>query len=95
MITLGVILAAMEHAPNIWTCLCGPHVAAMRQLVARCDPARLVWGSDFGFVLGDCLDYRLGLMDVLDLTDDQRHAFFETNPMRLLGESIDTSCSSG
>jgi len=82
-------MAAMAYADNVWGCLCSPYPAAMRQLVRRCDPARLVWGTDTGFSFADMMGYRLQLMDVLDLTDDDRHAIFEANPARLLGLTPD------
>jgi predicted TIM-barrel fold metal-dependent hydrolase len=80
-------IAALNAAPNLWGCLCGPHPAALRQLVQKCDTARLLWGSDYGFSLSDAIGYRLNMLDVLDLTDPQRQAILEANPAGLLREA--------
>jgi uncharacterized protein len=76
-------IAAMNHAENLWGCLCSPHVAALREIVARSDADRLLWGSDFGFGTADHIEYRLKLVDLLDLSDNQRDAIFSRNPARL------------
>jgi hypothetical protein len=76
---------AMQVAENLWGCLCGPHVAGMKHLIQRCDTSRLLWGSDFGFNFNDSIDYRLHLLDVLDLSDSLRQAILTNNPTRLLG----------
>jgi predicted TIM-barrel fold metal-dependent hydrolase len=78
-------IAALNAAENLWGCLCGPHLEAMRQIVRRCDRTRLLWGSDFGFNFNDLIGYRLELMELMDLKDEQRAAIFHENPMRLLG----------
>jgi predicted TIM-barrel fold metal-dependent hydrolase len=77
-------IAAMNHAENLWGCLCSPHVAALRQIVNRCDKDRLMWGSDHGFTLDDPIGYRLGLMESLGLSDDDRDAILHRNPSRLI-----------
>jgi predicted TIM-barrel fold metal-dependent hydrolase len=77
-------IAAMNHADNLWGCLCSPHIAAMKALVRRCDRNRLLWGSDHGFKLTDVIGYRLGLIDLLDLSDDDRDAILCRNPSRLM-----------
>lgn len=76
--------AAMNGAPNLWGCLCSPHLAALRELVKRCDRSRLLWGSDFGYGLTDVYSYRLPLMDLLNLDDATRRAIYIDNPARLL-----------
>jgi predicted TIM-barrel fold metal-dependent hydrolase len=77
-------IAALNAADNLWGCLCGPHAAGLREIVRRCDTARLVWGSDAGFNFYDAIGYRLQILDVLGLSDDVRRAILEENPMRLL-----------
>ena len=79
-------IAAMNHTENLWGCLCSPHVAALDQLVSRCDKSRLLWGSDHGFTYDDSVGYRLGLMDLLNLSDDDRDAILCRNPKRLIRE---------
>ena len=77
-------VAALNVANNLWGCLCGPHVAGVREILRRCDTGRLLWGSDFGFTFLDVIGYRLHVMDVLGLEDSLRHAIFTNNPRRLL-----------
>ena len=78
-------IAAVRRCPNLWACLCGPHPAAHREYFKRCDRARLLWGSDFGFGFSDPYAYRLGMVRMLGQSDDILQAVFETNPCRLLG----------
>ena len=80
--------AAMGVAKNLWGCICGPHVAGLKHLIQKCDTSRLLWGSDFGFNFFDAIDYRLHLLDVLDLSDSVRQAILTDNPTRLLGGKI-------
>jgi len=77
-------IAAMNHAGNLWGCLCGPHIAAMKTLIRSCDRNRLLWGSDHGFVQTDVIGYRLGVIDLLDLSDEDRDAILCRNPSRLM-----------
>jgi uncharacterized protein len=74
---------AMQYAENLWGCLCSPHLAALRQLVARADRHRLLWGSDHGFGTVDHLGYRKRLFDLLEADDPLREAIFCDNPTRL------------
>jgi predicted TIM-barrel fold metal-dependent hydrolase len=76
---------ALRSAPNLWGCICSPHVAAMNYLVQKCDTSRLVWGSDFGYTLADCYPYRFHVMDAVRMTDAHRSAIMCTNAERLLG----------
>jgi uncharacterized protein len=75
---------AMGSSPNLWGCICGPPLEAMRYLLRRCDITRLVWGSDQGFPLADCYPYRLQVMDLLEMSTAVRTAIFIDNPKRLL-----------
>jgi uncharacterized protein len=76
-------VAAMRHAENLWGCLCAPHLAAMREIIAHADLDRLLWGSDYGFGGEDHIVYRKGLFDRLELSENQREAIFSRNPSRL------------
>jgi predicted TIM-barrel fold metal-dependent hydrolase len=82
-------IAALAFAENLWGCLCGPHWAALAELVRCCDRDRLVWGSDYGFSPADAVGYRKGLLDLLDLNDAEREAILCRNPARLFGLRID------
>ena len=81
-------IAAMNHAENLWGCLCGPHWAALKEIVRRCDRQRIVWGSDHGFALNDAVGYRLRILDLLNLTDGDRETMFCNNPKRLFRLAI-------
>ena len=78
-------IAAMNHAENLWGCLCSPYPAALREIVGHCDLSRLMWGSDLGFGPAYHIEYRLGQMNSLGLSDDQREAIFSRNSARLYG----------
>jgi len=77
----------MEAArqPNIWLCLCGPHLRAIELLCTRADPSRIVWGSDFGFGFADQIEYRLNLFRRARLDDRLVEQVLGANAMRLLG----------
>jgi len=78
-------IAAIQSTPNVWGCMCSPHLAALKAILQGSDLSRLIWGSDQGWALNDFIDYRLSLMDCLGLTDQQHQAIFSENPRRLLG----------
>lgn len=80
----SALLAA--RLPNIWLCLCGPHLRAIEQLCQYADPDRIVWGSDFGFGFADQIEYRLGLFLHARISDPLREQILEANPLRLFGE---------
>ena len=73
-------ISAMRYSENLWGCLCGPHLAALRELVVRCDIDRLLWGSDFGFGPADHIAYRKRLFELLELSDKQREAILSRIP---------------
>jgi uncharacterized protein len=81
---------AMHYADNLWGCLCSPYLAALKELVARADCGRLLWGSDHGYGTVDHLGYRKGLFDRLEL-DDVREAILARNPARLFRLSNETT----
>jgi hypothetical protein len=79
--------SALEAArlPNVWLCLCGPHMRAMEMLCRRADPARIVWGSDFGFGLADTIGYRLSAFKEANVEGALRGRILGENARRLLG----------
>ena len=78
--------SALETArfPNVWTCLCGPHLRAMELFCQRADTDRLLWGSDFGFGFSDPIGYRLNLIRRARIEDEVRKKILDANPLRLL-----------
>ena len=78
--------SALEVArlPNIWLCLCGPHMRAVEILCERTDPDRLLWGSDFGYGFADPIGYRLSLIRKAGIGDALREQILGVNPFRLL-----------
>jgi predicted TIM-barrel fold metal-dependent hydrolase len=78
--------SALEAArrPNLWLCLCGPHMRAMEIICQRADPDRILWGSDFGFSLADPIDYRLNLFLRTRIADSLKDKILGTNPLRLM-----------
>ena len=77
-----------RYAENLWGCLCGPYLTALSEVVRRCDPERLVWGTDYGCSFGDIAGYRLGLLDLLRLSDRDYQQITVDNPRRLLGSAL-------
>ena len=69
--------------PNVWACLCGPHMRAIEVLCREASPDRLLWGTDFGFGFSDPVDYRLSLFMRANVEDDLRNQILEENPLRL------------
>jgi predicted TIM-barrel fold metal-dependent hydrolase len=72
--------------PNVWACLCGPHMRAIEMICHAADPTRLLWGSDFGFGFADSIGYRLRLLQQADIDADLCRRILEDNPAQLLGE---------
>jgi predicted TIM-barrel fold metal-dependent hydrolase len=72
--------------PNVWACLCGPHMRAVEIFCRRADPDRLLWGSDFGFGFADPIDYRLSLIRRADIDDGLRERILGINPLRLFAK---------
>ena len=70
--------------PNIWACLCGPHLRTIELICAQADTDRIVWGSDFGFGLIDAIEYRLNLFLCAQIPSDTRDRILGVNPRRLL-----------
>ena len=78
-------IETMRH-PNVWATLCGPHMRAMEILCERCDPDRLLWGTDYGFSFADPIEYRLGLIRAARIDDGLREKILGVNPLRLLSK---------
>lgn len=76
-------LAAMRQ-PNVWACLCGPHMRGLEVFCREADPERLLCGTDFGFGFSDPIHYRLALIREAQIDDDLRQRILGTNPARLL-----------
>lgn len=78
--------SALEAArrPNVWLCLCGPHLRAIETLCARSDPDRIVWGTDFGFGFADPVGYRLDLVRSARIGNSTLEKMLNVNPLRLL-----------
>lgn len=81
-------IAAMRYAENLWGCLCGPHLGALRELVRRCDRQRLVWGTDYGASGTDVVGHFWRLFRLLPLTDREFEQITLHNPRRLLGAAL-------
>jgi predicted TIM-barrel fold metal-dependent hydrolase len=76
-------LEAARH-PNVWLCLCGPHMRAIELICQRADPDRLLWGSDFGFGFADTVRYRLAVFSQANISPAIREQVLGVNPFRLL-----------
>ena len=77
--------SALEAAkqPNIWICLCGPHMRAIEIICQKTDPHRILFGSDFGFGFADQIEYRLNLILRAKIDDRLRAMILGENPLRL------------
>jgi uncharacterized protein len=74
---------ALRLTPNLWGCICGPYAAGVRELLQRCDLDRLIWGSDFGYTVHDCVGYRMRAFCGAVPDERQQAAIFTNNPQRL------------
>jgi uncharacterized protein len=81
-------ICAMRYAENLWGCLCGPHLAALREIVRRSDRQRLLWGTDYGASDADVVGHYLGLFKLLRLADQDFQRIVEHNPRRLFGSAL-------
>ena len=72
-----------SRRPNVWLCLCGPHLRAMEILCRSADPDRILWGSDFGFGFADSISYRLREFQLARIDDALRERILGANPLRL------------
>ena len=78
---------AAARRPNVWLCLCGPHMRAVELLCRHADPDRIVWGTDFGFGFSDSIGYRLELLRRAGIGEALRERILGANPLRLLDSS--------
>ena len=80
--------SALETAklPNIFCCMCGPHMRALEIFCKKADPNRLLWGSDFGFGFSDPVEYRLNLIFQAKIDNEVRKKILDKNPLKLLTE---------
>jgi predicted TIM-barrel fold metal-dependent hydrolase len=76
--------AEAAQLPNVWICLCGPHMRAIERLCQKVDPERLLWGTDFGFSFADSIGYRLDLILRAKISDSLRERILRLNPQHLL-----------
>jgi uncharacterized protein len=83
-------IAAVQSNENVHLCMCGTPGYAMRAIVRRCPPERLLFGTDGGLRAEPMPRYavlRIRQLDELGLNDALREAILETNPRRLLGDA--------
>jgi predicted TIM-barrel fold metal-dependent hydrolase len=82
--------AAVESAPNLFICLCATPVYAMRALLERCPPERVLFGTDGGLVPEVRQRYvalRVRQLEHLELDPGRRRAMLADNPQRLLARA--------
>jgi uncharacterized protein len=82
--------AAVQEQPNIWICLCATPPYAMRAILGRVPPDRVLFGTDGGLAPHPRQRYvalRIRQLDGLRLDAARRRAMLEENPARLLGEA--------
>ena len=72
------------RCPNLFITCCGPHYAAIREIVATVDENRILWGTDFGFGWSDPIAYRKGIVDSVDMPPKTRAKIMGGNAARLL-----------
>ena len=80
--------SALEAAklPNIWLCLCGPHMRAIEIFCREAPVDRLLWGSDFGFGVADMIEYRLGVFEHAAVSSSVKEKILGESPRRLFGD---------
>jgi len=78
--------SALESAkhPNVWSCMCSPHLRAIEVFCERTDPDRLLWGTDFSGKPG-VIEYRLGLAKHAEMGEVVRRKMLGENAARLFG----------
>ncbi len=76
------ILACLRH-PNIHLCLCSLSSGMIGEILRRCPPERLLYGSDGGF---GARVIRPAIAKIAAVTEDQSllRAIFHENPQRIL-----------
>lgn len=71
--------------PNVWVCLCGPHMRAIEILCQYMEPKRILWGTDFGMGFEDSIGYRLGMFRYAKIDEHLKEQILAENPLQLLG----------
>jgi len=74
-------LEAAKH-PNVWPCMCSPHMRTIEVFCQRTDPDRLLWGTDFTGKPG-IVEYRLGLALEARVEEEIRKKMLGLNALRL------------
>jgi len=83
-------IAAVATTANVHLCMCGTPGYAMRAIVRRCPPDRLLFGTDGGLRPEPMPRYavlRIRQLDEIGLDDALRRAILDVNPRRLLGDT--------
>lgn len=83
------ILACHRH-PNVHLCLCGPSPGPLAEIVRRCPPERLLFGSDGGFG-GDCVPWRLDKIRLAVHDDRVLETILFDNARKMLESSAASS----
>jgi uncharacterized protein len=79
-------LAAVKRYPNLWVCLTGTPPYAVERIIEEADPARIMFGTDFGFGPSPgCQQYRMGVTLRPNLPDSVRKMIMGENARRLMG----------
>jgi len=76
------ILACQRHS-NIFLCLCGVSCGHIEQIIHRCPPERLLFGSDGGFA-SQLIELRIDMLRETDASASVLRQIFYANPQRLL-----------
>ena len=76
-------LDAAKH-PNVWPCMCGPHMRAMEIFSHRVDSRRILWGTDYTGSPG-VIEYRLPLARHAKMDEQIRTLMLGENALRLFG----------
>ena len=76
-------IEAARHE-NVWLCLCGPHMRAIEMICQKVAPDRLLWGSDFGFLAADTIDYRLNIFLQSRVPQPLKEQILGANPVRFI-----------
>ncbi len=70
---------------NVYITLCGQHHTAIREIVAKVDEDRILWGTDYGFGWSDPIGYRKGLVDIVEMSPEKRAKIMGGNAVKLFG----------
>jgi len=69
--------------PNIWPCLCSPHIRAVETFAKQARTDRLLWGSDWtgrpGPGADGSIEYRLGVVLEAQMDEETRRSILSDN----------------